>query len=56
MVDYLGKELENAACNIVDSFDNYGEVLQTDINGTYGPNSDIEILRKAIENFRKETT
>ncbi len=56
MVSYLGKELENAAWNLVDSFDRYGEVLQTDTDGEYGPNSDIELLRKAVRDFREETT
>ena len=49
MENDVTKELKNAAWGIVDSFDNYGEVLQTDIDGNYGPTSDIEILREVLK-------
>ncbi len=47
------RELINAAWSIIDSFDNFGEVLQTDIDGDYGPKSDIEKLRKAVIDLGK---
>ena len=40
--------LLEAATQILDDFDNYGEVLQTDPAGEYGRKSTIEKLRQAI--------
>jgi hypothetical protein len=39
-------DLVCAALEIVGDFDGYGEVLQMDDAGTYGPDSGIEILRR----------
>ena len=44
------QELYQTACEILNDFDNYGEVLQTDINGEYGKEATIEKLRTAVEN------
>ena len=41
-----------ASMEVIESFDNYGEVLQTDIDGGYGPESDIEKLRDAIKKYK----
>jgi len=54
-IDRLKKvngKLLKAAANIVDDFDNWGEVLQSgpsDEFGEYGPSSAIEKLRAAIQ-------
>jgi len=37
------------AMELLEEFDEYGEVLQTDEDGEYGPTSTIERLRAAIE-------
>ncbi len=41
-----------AACEIVQDYDNYGEVLQTDSKGKYGKKSAIEELRTAIKKYK----
>ena len=38
-----------AAQAILNDFDQYGEVLQTDYNGLYGDTSPIEVLRRTID-------
>lgn len=43
------QELYRAACEIINDFDNYGEVLQADINGKYSKEATIERLRTAVE-------
>jgi len=43
-----------AAKQILDDFDTYGEVLQTDEEGEYGPKTAIEKLRQAVDFFRQE--
>lgn len=43
------RELYQAACEVLDDFDNYGEVLQVDDFGEYGKDSAIERLRKAAK-------
>ena len=40
------------AQRIVEDFDNYGEVLQNDDDGEYGPTSGIERLRAAIKSYK----
>jgi len=42
--------LLNAAARLIDEFDTFGEVLQTDSDdGTYGPDSAVEKLRAAVQ-------
>lgn len=43
--------LLTAAKEILDDFDTYGEVLQTDEEGKYGPKTAIEKLRQAVGFF-----
>lgn len=43
------QDIVDAAHNIVVDFDNYGEVLQTDESGNYGPESSLGQLRTALE-------
>jgi hypothetical protein len=43
-----------AANEILEDFDTYGEVLQTDEEGEYGPTTAIEKLRQAVNFFRQE--
>lgn len=38
---------------IVDDFDNYGEVLQADENGEYSKNSAIMRLKTVLQSFDK---
>lgn len=40
-------DLVIAVADILSDFDDFGEVLQTDDAGEYGPNSAIERLRRA---------
>lgn len=42
------RNLYVAALEILCDFDRFGEVLQTDEGGEYGPNTAIERLRQAI--------
>jgi len=46
--------LLTAAKEILEDFDTYGEVLQTDEEGEYGPKTAIEKLRQAVGFFRQE--
>jgi hypothetical protein len=47
-------KLQEAVEHLLEDFDTYGEILQTDENGEYGPTTAIEQLRKAlIEELRK---
>lgn len=41
-------ELILAAQEVISDFDTYGEVLQTDDDGEYGPTTAIEKLREAL--------
>lgn len=43
-----------AAKKILEDFDTYGEVLQTDEEGNYGPTTAIHKLRQAVNLFRQE--
>ena len=43
-----------AARELLEHFDNYGEVLQTDEEGKYGPTTAIEKLRQAVNSFGQE--
>lgn len=45
-------DLLRAAEQIIDDFDNWGEVLQTDVLGDYSPNTSIELLRSAVKEIR----
>lgn len=47
-------KLYEAVVEILNDFDTYGEVLQTDENGEYGDNSPIEKLREAWAYARVE--
>jgi hypothetical protein len=42
------RELLMAAKRVVGEFDDWGEVLQTDDEGEYGPDTAIERLRAAV--------
>jgi hypothetical protein len=46
--------LLTAVDEILEDFDIYGEVLQTDEEGEYGPKTAIEKLRQAVVFFRQE--
>jgi len=46
--------LLTAVKEILEDFDKYGEVLQTDEEGEYGPKTAIEKLRQAVDFFRQE--
>jgi hypothetical protein len=46
--------LLTAAKEILEDFDTYGEVLQTDEEGKYGPTTAIEKLRQAVNSFGQE--
>lgn len=49
---YTDEELQNlieSAGDIISDFDRYGEVLQTDSLGIYGPDSAIKRLRKSLD-------
>jgi hypothetical protein len=54
--DPLIIELMNVAEEIIGDFDIYGEVLQTDGDGGYGPYSSIEQLRTTLEKCQKKFT
>jgi hypothetical protein len=41
-------ELQRAAQAVLEDFDTYGEILQTDESLEYGPDSAIEQLRSAL--------
>lgn len=43
------EKLQDAAVEVIDDFDTYGEVLQTDGNDDYSPNTAIERLRTALK-------
>lgn len=47
-------KLIRIAQTLVDEFDLYGEVLQTDDSGEYGPECSIEQLRNALLELESE--
>lgn len=47
------RQLRKAAAEIISDFDTYGEVLQMDERGDYGPTTAIERLRAALTEARK---
>ena len=50
----LTERLYSASCEILLDFDTYGEVLQTDDDGDYGPESSLGALRKILSEINIE--
>jgi hypothetical protein len=54
-ISHQAKSLLLAAEEIIDDFENFGEVLQQDEDFEYGPNSAIGRLIKIVKEIRNET-
>ncbi len=44
-------KLFDAACDLIDDYERYGEVLQTDVDGKYGDTTPIFKLTKAVNDI-----